>query len=366
MQKKLDDFLEKHHQWTSPRVQNEILSIVSKFVLDHIVDQIKKAGPYSIIADETSDISNVEQVSLYIRFVHNGEINEKFIGFMETPSTTGVSLFNLIKTALATHSIELANLVGQGYDGAANMSSERVGVSGLMQNEAPRAIYIHCFGHQLNLSTQKSMTNVTSFRNCLGTTQEVYNFIEASPKRHALFKDTQKERSEKVLALKSQSKTRWACRKDATSALVRRLPAVLQTLLKVNENDPKLMSKCNGLIRIILTFDFIFSLVVVDDVLGLIDSLSQYLQSESMDVHTAKKSALSVIETMKALLHEDSFNASWDKASSIANALKLIISDNHLLAFTEPALPRNSAHEEVKPYFKEAMHDEGINCAISD
>ena len=92
------------------------------------------------------------------------------------------------------------------------------------------------------------MTQVKSFRNCLRTTQEVYNFIEASPKRHALFLETQKQRSEKEVRLKSQSKTRWACRKEATSALLRRLPAVLQTLLSVDENDPKLMSKCNGLI----------------------------------------------------------------------------------------------------------------------
>ena len=127
-------------------VQNEILAIVSKFVLDHIVGQIKAAGAFSVIADETSDISNLEQASLYIRFVHEGEICEKFIGFMETASTTGQSLFELIKTTLQSNSLDLSKIVGQGYDGASNMSSSRVGVSGLMRNEAPRAIYIHCYG----------------------------------------------------------------------------------------------------------------------------------------------------------------------------------------------------------------------------
>ena len=366
LRKKLDDSLKKQHQWTSPSIQNEILSIISKLVLDHIVDQIKAAGPYSIIANETYDISNSEQVSLYIRIVTDGEIQEKFIGFMEAPSTTGQSLFSLIKGALVDQTLDLGNIVGQGYDGASNMSSARVGVSGLMMQEAPRAIYIHCYGHQLNLSTQRSMTMVISFRNCLGTTQEVFNFIEASPKRHALFKETQKQRSEKEITLKSQSKIRWACRKEATSALLRRLPSALQTLLNVNENDPKLMAKCNGLIRNILTFDFIFSLVIVDEVLGLIDGLSKYLQSENMDVHTAKQSAISVIATMKALLHEDSFNNSWEKTSTIASEMGQIISGNHQLDFQEPSIPRNSLHKEIKPYYKEAIYDDGINCAISE
>ena len=207
---------------------------------------------------KTSDISNLEQVSLYIRFVHEGEICEKFIGFMETASTTGQSLFELIKTTLQSNSLDLSKIVRQGYDGASNMSSSRVGVSGLMRNEAPRAIYIHCYGHQLNLLTQKSMTQVKSFRNCLGTVQELYNFVEASPKRHTLFQETQKQRSEKPLVLKSQSKTRWACHKAASSTLKSRLPAILQTLLNVDESDSKLTSKCNGLISNIPSFEFIF------------------------------------------------------------------------------------------------------------
>ena len=91
-----------------------VRTIISKFVLNHIIDQIKAAGPFSIIADETSDISNLEQVSLYICFVHDGKINEKFIGFTETPSTTGQSLFNLIKAALQSHSLDLKKSGGAG------------------------------------------------------------------------------------------------------------------------------------------------------------------------------------------------------------------------------------------------------------
>ena len=204
---KLNSLLKKHHQWTSPDIQNEILSIISKFALDLIGNEIKASGPFSIIADETSDITNVEQVSLYIRYVKDGIIKEKFIGFYDTASTTGSSLFNLIKDVLTSHSFDFNNMVGQGYDGASNMSSQRIGVSGLMLKEAPKALYVHCYGHQLNLSTQSSMTQVKSFRNCLGTVQEAYNFIEASPKRHSLFRDIQKQRSEKELALKTQSKT---------------------------------------------------------------------------------------------------------------------------------------------------------------
>ena len=60
------------------------------------------------------------------------------------------------------------------------------------------------------------------------------------------------------------------------------------TLLDIDENDPKLTAKCNGLIGNVLSFEFIFNLLVVDGVLGLIDGLSQFLQSENMDVYAAR------------------------------------------------------------------------------
>ena len=36
---------------------------------------------------------------------------------------------------------------GQGYDGASNMSSDRVGVQAWIQQAAPLATYVHCSGH---------------------------------------------------------------------------------------------------------------------------------------------------------------------------------------------------------------------------
>ena len=39
---------------------------------------------------------------------------------------------------------------GQGYDGAPNMSSQRVGVQARIIEKYPPATYIHCSGHGLN------------------------------------------------------------------------------------------------------------------------------------------------------------------------------------------------------------------------
>ena len=45
-------------------------------------------------------------------------------------------------------------LVAQGNDGASNMSGHIKGVAARIRSEVPRALYIHCLCHRLNLSLQ--------------------------------------------------------------------------------------------------------------------------------------------------------------------------------------------------------------------
>ena len=57
---------------------------------------------------------------------------------------------------LEENNIPLATMRGQGYDGASNMSSDRVGVQARIRHKAPLATYVHYSGHCLNLVISKS------------------------------------------------------------------------------------------------------------------------------------------------------------------------------------------------------------------
>ena len=46
----------------------------------------------------------------------------------------------------------LIKIRGQCYDGAAAMVGTRSGVAELVLTEEARAIYTHCYGHELNLA----------------------------------------------------------------------------------------------------------------------------------------------------------------------------------------------------------------------
>ena len=180
LQSKLQVQLQLHAQWTSPSIQNELLAIVSDLVLERITTEVRKSSYFGIIMDETSDIRRTEEVSLCLRYVINGETKENFVGFFATASTEGEVLYELAKTAINKLDLRLENIVAECFDVAANMSGIRKGLAMRMKECSPLEIYVHCYGHLLNLAFQDTMTEIETLHNALGTIQSLYNFLPSA------------------------------------------------------------------------------------------------------------------------------------------------------------------------------------------
>ena len=56
--------------YTSSTIQNEIISIIGDHIRSSIIDNVKRARWFTVIADEVTDVSNKEQLSLVLRYVN--------------------------------------------------------------------------------------------------------------------------------------------------------------------------------------------------------------------------------------------------------------------------------------------------------
>jgi hypothetical protein len=111
-------------KYTHHTVQNALISIMAEMVLQEIAAEVASAQYFSILADESKDLSKKEQVSVVIRYLYNGSVYEEFIGLAEAHrlnaeglTHTIVSLVNKL-SVLSGNCILLRNCIGQGYDGA--------------------------------------------------------------------------------------------------------------------------------------------------------------------------------------------------------------------------------------------------------
>jgi hypothetical protein len=131
------------------------------------------------MADEVTDASNHEQMSLVLRYVHNttNEVEEAFLDLVTMERVTGAELANAIISRLATWNLPLENCRGQGYDGAANMSAARKGCQARIAELSPLAFYVHCAAHQLNLSIVQACS-IPEVRNAHTTIAEIARFLD--------------------------------------------------------------------------------------------------------------------------------------------------------------------------------------------
>ena len=87
-------------KFTIPDIQNQILQIMAITIQQKISSEICGKW-YTIIVDETTDISNTEQMVSCLRYVDSHlEVHEEFIGLHSLQSTTAEVIVTIIKDIL--------------------------------------------------------------------------------------------------------------------------------------------------------------------------------------------------------------------------------------------------------------------------
>lgn len=114
--------------YLSKTIQNKIISCIATVIRKKIAEEVCTAKFFSVIADETTDVSNKSQLSVSVRYIKNKVIVERFLEFLNPDSLSGVGLATEICGVFERAGLDPSCLVGQGYDGAAAVSSNVNGV----------------------------------------------------------------------------------------------------------------------------------------------------------------------------------------------------------------------------------------------
>lgn len=132
------------------------------------MEKVNKSFFFSVLADETTDVAKLEQLTVCLRYLDGNSVREGFLGFVNITDLSGKGLVKTILQFLGDLKVDMEGLVGQGYDGAAAMSGRLNGVQSIISEKYPSALYMHCASHCLNLTLTSSST-ITDVRNTQGT-----------------------------------------------------------------------------------------------------------------------------------------------------------------------------------------------------
>ncbi|XP_061345948.1 uncharacterized protein LOC133291663 [Gastrolobium bilobum] len=275
-------------KYTSPQIQKEILYVLANKVRKQIRKDIGDSK-FCIIVDEARDESKREQMALVLRFVDkDGFIKERFFDLCHVQDTSSMTLKNAITEILSHYCLDMQNIRGQGYDGASNM-------------------------HAL-VAASKEVSSIYQFFQNLNF---IITIITASSKRHDQFQAAQISEFEHLQAigeletgtgsnqvgtLKRASDTRWGSHFYSLCSLQRGYNESCSVLEKICTEGSNYSQRgdATAAYKMITSFEFIFNLLLMKEIMSITEILCQALQQKSQDI----LNVVQLVSSTKELIQE--------------------------------------------------------------
>ena len=309
-----------------------MLKLMAVKLLGDITKRIQKVKFFTLMADETTDAGNKEQLVIVFRWVDEKlNVHEDFIGLHEIEVANADFITDVLKNILVVCNLNENQLRGQCYDGASVMSGLRNGVVTQIQTMEPKAIYTHCYGHALNLAAGDTIKKCLVLKKALDITFEMSKLIKHSPKRDALFTKLKEELQPELPGMRVLCPTRWTVRADSLKSVLDNY-VVLQELWEEAEKttkDSDIIARVIGVASQMRNFEFFFGIYLGEMILRHSDNLSRTLQKKDLSAVEGQHVAGLVKATLQSMRSTDQFDLFWKVLSKKAAQLNI----------DEPVLP---------------------------
>ncbi|KRZ65602.1 Zinc finger MYM-type protein 1 [Trichinella papuae] len=331
---KVIKYIPKVVTYKSPEIQNEVLEIMATTVCEKIADKCRRCdiGFYCIKVDGTKSHTGSEIISIVLRFVYEGKVEEHLLGIMESENMQAIALCDVILNGLVSAGLDPRYIISQCYDGASVMAGVRGGVQALMQERVKKYIpYVHCFNHKLHLIVINSAAHNKEVHDFFGICNRLFMFLRR-PNVAASYRGS---------ALKRLLEQRWTGHLKTTAAVVENFEELIALLKKCSDsrNDycVDISIEASGLLSKISQPEFKFIAQMMNSVLKLIEPADRAFQSRAIDLLSAWDVIKAVQETMKNMRNDDGF-------------LQLLSKVN-----TGDEFPSNKRHRKLSRKFNEFL-----------
>lgn len=264
-----------------------------------------------------------------------------------------MNLCDVIVQKLKNLKIPLENMRGQGYDNGANMKGIRSGVQSRIRSLNPRAFFVPCSSHSLNLVVNDMAMTSLEAANFFCIIQKIYVFFSASTSRWGVLLN-----HIEGLTLKPLSTTRWESRVDAVKPFRYQIGNIFDALVEIYEDssaDPMVRTEASALAKHIKDFKFVCSIIVWYDILNHINPVSKLMQKIELDLLSVCEVLKKTITYMKNQRSDVSFENLLVDAKELA--LELEIDAN----FEIPIQSRSIRKRRVPRQFEYEGCDEPID-----
>ena len=184
---------------------------MSSNITNQQIEDLKLVSALSIAVDESCDINDTAQVSLFVRFISSTGPKEELLGLLPLKGQTrGEDIANAVMECMEKHHIPLEKIVSISTDGAKSMTGVRKGFVSILKDKINHEILVyHCIIHQEALCSQTFPEEIC---NVMELVIKIVNTIVARALYHRQFKEFLDEMGSEYAGLLLHNKGRWLSR----------------------------------------------------------------------------------------------------------------------------------------------------------
>ena len=343
----------KNARYTSVQTVNELIELSADVIRKKIVLKANGSiGGFVLMADETADISGVEQFLIGIRYVDYCEMNlsihEEFLGFSALKAMNAETISQEILNVTEKYGLEMQKLVGQGYDGCSTMAGEVSGVQQRIRDLYPKAYFMHCASHRLNLVIN-DQNNVMEIRNAVAVIKSVIvYFRESSVRRHL------------VSRIPLLCETRWSKKYKSIRLFYENFCDIFTKLVEITQErkySSDSRQKALQHIRSLSSSDFLVCLAIIAKYSAILEPTARALQAVNIDIHSMQQqinTLIKIITTHRNMAEEIFLKDVYAEVKEISNKLHLELIIPRITSMQ--CYRANFAPTNVQEYFRKAIY----------
>uniref|UniRef100_F7INE3 Zinc finger MYM-type containing 1 n=1 Tax=Callithrix jacchus TaxID=9483 RepID=F7INE3_CALJA len=312
--------------YNSTQIQSDIIEIIKTEMLQDIVNEINDSPAFSIICDETTNSAMKEQLSICVRYPQKSSnailIKERFLGFVDAEEITGTHLYRTIITYLQQIGVDMDKIHGQAYDSTTNLRIKFNKIAAEFKKGEPRALYIHCYAHFLDLAIIRFCKEVKELRSALKTLSSLFNTIRMSGEMLANFRNICRLSQNKTCK-KHISQSCWTVHDRILLSVIDGLPEIIETLevIASHSSNTSFADELSDLLTLVSKFEFVFCLKFLYRVLSVTGILSKELQNKTIDIFSLSSKIEAILECLSSERNDVYFKTIWDGAEEICQKI---------------------------------------------
>lgn len=189
----------------------------------------------------------------------------------------------------------------------------------------PRAIFVHCRAHNLNLVVQDEMKNNQEIENVMAIVQKLIAFTRGSPKRLGWFNQLKDEDDIHGTSFRPFCPTRWVMRKPSLISISSNYRSLLAWLrdLEKNPDFKACRVEASGFLVHFEKFDTFFKIELLRVIFTVLEDASVKLQSSQLNFRLAEAIITTIKNVFQSGRTEERFSLLWEASVKAADLMDL-------------------------------------------